>query len=91
MPSRRIVLMGFSQGCAMALMTGLRHAERLAGIAGLSGYLPLADSYQLAGMLLIIITLTTVLARNYRQALARVIELKLRAEPVWKSASTCSS
>jgi phospholipase/carboxylesterase len=27
----------------MALMTGLRHPERLAGIAGLSGYLPLAD------------------------------------------------
>ena len=38
----RIVLAGFSQGCAMALLTGLRHAERLAGIAGLSGYLPLA-------------------------------------------------
>jgi phospholipase/carboxylesterase len=41
-PAGRIVLAGFSQGCAMALMTGLRHAERLAGIAGLSGYLPLA-------------------------------------------------
>ena len=41
-PASRIVLMGFSQGCAMSLMTGLRHAERLAGIAGLSGYLPLA-------------------------------------------------
>jgi phospholipase/carboxylesterase len=39
----RIVLMGFSQGCAMSLMAGLRHAERLAGIVGLSGYLPLAD------------------------------------------------
>jgi phospholipase/carboxylesterase len=26
----------------MALMTGLRHPERLAGIVGLSGYLPLA-------------------------------------------------
>jgi phospholipase/carboxylesterase len=26
----------------MALMTGLRHAERLAGVAGMSGYLPLA-------------------------------------------------
>jgi phospholipase/carboxylesterase len=38
----RIVLAGFSQGCAMALLTGLRHPERLAGIAGLSGYLPLA-------------------------------------------------
>lgn len=38
----RIVLGGFSQGCAMALLTGLRHPERLAGIVGLSGYLPLA-------------------------------------------------
>ena len=38
----RIVLAGFSQGCAMTLMTGLRHAERLAGLVGLSGYLPLA-------------------------------------------------
>ena len=38
----RIVVAGFSQGCAMALMTGLRHAESLAGIVGLSGYLPLA-------------------------------------------------
>ena len=40
--AKRIVLAGFSQGCAMALLTGVRHAERLAGIAGLSGYLPLA-------------------------------------------------
>lgn len=40
--SGRIVLAGFSQGCAMTLMTGLRHAERLAGLVGLSGYLPLA-------------------------------------------------
>jgi phospholipase/carboxylesterase len=38
----RIVLAGFSQGCAMTLMTGLRCAERLAGLVGLSGYLPLA-------------------------------------------------
>jgi len=44
MPAHRIVLAGFSQGCAMALMTGLRYPERLAGIAGLSGYLPLADT-----------------------------------------------
>lgn len=40
-PAERIVLAGFSQGCAMALLTGLRHRERLAGIVGLSGYLPL--------------------------------------------------
>lgn len=44
MPASRIVLAGFSQGCAMALLTGLRHAQRLAGIAGLSGYLPLSQS-----------------------------------------------
>jgi len=37
----RIVVAGFSQGCAMALMTGLRYPDRLAGIMGLSGYLPL--------------------------------------------------
>lgn len=43
-PSQRIVLAGFSQGCAMALLAGLRHAEPLAGIVGMSGYLPLAES-----------------------------------------------
>ena len=41
-PANRIVLAGFSQGCAMTLMTGLRYHERLAGLVGLSGYLPLA-------------------------------------------------
>ena len=40
----RIVLAGFSQGCAMALLTGLRHRERLGGIIGMSGYLPLAET-----------------------------------------------
>jgi phospholipase/carboxylesterase len=40
--AERIVLAGFSQGCAMALLTGLRHPQRLAGLVGLSGYLPLA-------------------------------------------------
>lgn len=38
----RIVLAGFSQGGAIALQTGLRHPERLAGIMALSCYLPLA-------------------------------------------------
>ncbi|MBS0444141.1 MAG: carboxylesterase [Proteobacteria bacterium] len=42
--AKRIVLAGFSQGCAMTLLTGLRYPERLAGLAGMSGYLPLADS-----------------------------------------------
>lgn len=43
-PPERTVLMGFSQGCAMALMAGLRAPQRLAGLVGLSGYLPLAPT-----------------------------------------------
>ena len=43
-PASRIVVAGFSQGCAMALMVGLRHVETLAGIVGMSGYLPLGSS-----------------------------------------------
>ena len=41
-----IVIAGFSQGGAMALQVGLRHAEALAGIACLSGYLVLEDSLE---------------------------------------------
>jgi phospholipase/carboxylesterase len=42
--TNRIVLAGFSQGGAMALHTGLRYPEPLAGIIALSGYLPLPDT-----------------------------------------------
>lgn len=42
-PASRIVLAGFSQGCAVSLLAGVRHPERLGGIAGLSGYLPLEE------------------------------------------------
>jgi len=42
--ARSIVLAGFSQGGAIALQTGLRHPERLAGILALSTYLPLPDT-----------------------------------------------
>lgn len=42
--ARRIVLAGFSQGGAIALQTGLRHPQRLAGVMALSTWLPLADS-----------------------------------------------
>lgn len=44
-PPQRIVLGGFSQGHAMALLTGLisKYAGRLGGLVGLSGYLPLPD------------------------------------------------
>jgi len=41
-----IVLAGFSQGCAMALHTGLSFQHKLAGIVALSGYLPLADTFK---------------------------------------------
>jgi len=41
-----IVLAGFSQGGAMALQTGLRYPERLAGVMALSCYLPLAESFE---------------------------------------------
>lgn len=40
-PASRIILAGFSQGCAMTLQTGLRYPEKLAGLICLSGYLPL--------------------------------------------------
>lgn len=46
-PADKIVVAGFSQGGAIALHTGLRHAESLAGIMGLSTYLPLRT--QIAG------------------------------------------
>ena len=42
-PAERIILAGFSQGCAMTLQTGLRYPKKLAGMLCLSGYLPLAD------------------------------------------------
>ena len=43
-PASRIILAGFSQGCAMTLQTGLRHPEKLAGMLCLSGYLPLNET-----------------------------------------------
>jgi phospholipase/carboxylesterase len=42
--ANRIVLGGFSQGCAIALGAGLRYRERLAGLVAMSGYMPLADT-----------------------------------------------
>ena len=43
-PAKRIVIMGFSQGGAVALFTGLRYGQRLAGIGALSTYLPLRQT-----------------------------------------------
>jgi phospholipase/carboxylesterase len=44
-PSERIVLAGFSQGGALALVTGTRYPHKLAGIMGLSCYMLLAERF----------------------------------------------
>jgi lysophospholipase-2 len=49
-PPQRIVLGGFSQGCAMSLLTDLiseKYSGKLAGIIGLMGYLPLAKGQKI--------------------------------------------
>jgi phospholipase/carboxylesterase len=43
--AKRLVLAGFSQGGAIALQTGLRHPERIAGVMALSTYLPIAGKF----------------------------------------------
>lgn len=43
-PCKNIVLAGFSQGGAIALHSGLRYPQTLAGIMALSCYLPCVDS-----------------------------------------------
>jgi phospholipase/carboxylesterase len=47
--SARIVVAGFSQGGAIALQSGLRHAEKLGGVMALSTYLPLRESLATEG------------------------------------------
>ena len=42
-PASRLLLVGFSQGGALALASGLRRESAVAGIACLSGYLPMAE------------------------------------------------
>ena len=44
-PTHRIALAGFSQGGAMALFSGTRHSEKLAGIMGLSCYMLLEATF----------------------------------------------
>ena len=44
-PAERVVLAGFSQGAAMALFSGTRYPEKLAGLMGLSGYMVLAPKF----------------------------------------------
>ncbi len=45
-PTQRVALAGFSQGGAMALFTGTRYPEQLAGIMGLSCYMLLASTFE---------------------------------------------
>jgi phospholipase/carboxylesterase len=45
-PTKKIVLAGFSQGGAIALQVGLRHPDRLAGILALSTFLVLQTSLE---------------------------------------------
>jgi len=45
-PANRIILAGFSQGCAMVFQTGLRHPEKLAGLLCLSGYVPIRGTLE---------------------------------------------
>ena len=40
----RVALVGFSQGGALSLYTGLRQPHKIGGIVSLSAYLPLADA-----------------------------------------------
>jgi phospholipase/carboxylesterase len=49
LPRERIVLAGFSQGGAVALHAGLAGSGRLAGVLGLSTYLPAAAQLAAAG------------------------------------------
>ena len=44
--SSRIIVAGFSQGGAIALQVGLRHANRLGGVMALSTYLALGESLE---------------------------------------------
>lgn len=44
-PSKRILVAGFSQGGAIALYTGLRYPQALGGAVVLSAYLPMATKF----------------------------------------------
>jgi phospholipase/carboxylesterase len=67
-PANRIVLGGFSQGCAITLGAGLRYHHQLAGLAALSGYLPLAA--------------TTAAERHAANAQTRVFQAHGRSDGV---------
>ena len=43
--SKQVIIAGFSQGCAMSLISGITYPKPLGGIVGLSGYLPLREKF----------------------------------------------
>lgn len=45
-PSDRIILGGFSQGCVVTYLTGLTYGKKLGGLILLSGRLPLQDKFK---------------------------------------------
>lgn len=49
-PPNRIVLGGFSQGGVIALVTGLTGERKLAGLMGLSTWLPLRDRLKIVSL-----------------------------------------
>lgn len=49
-PANRVLLIGFSQGGAITLATGLARATPLAGLAGLSTYLPMPPASAAAAL-----------------------------------------
>lgn len=48
LPASNLFILGFSQGCLMAIDWGLRRAERIAGIVGISGSLTLLNEFPAA-------------------------------------------
>lgn len=47
-PSERLFLMGFSQGCLMVLDQALRSPRRFAGVVGISGFMTMLDEFPAA-------------------------------------------
>jgi predicted esterase len=45
-PAERIVLAGFSQGGAIALLSGLSYPQKLGGVIGLSSYMLLREKFR---------------------------------------------
>ena len=89
-PSEKLFVLGFSQGCLMTLDVGLRSARRFAGLIGISGFMAMIDEYPAAfgaavreqhlllthGLYDGLIPIAS--ARRYRDAL-----LKLGLKPQW--------